>query len=160
MKLLDFKKALNQIEEINIYDVEGNIIPQHFHITEAGLTTKHFVDCVGKVREDAVVNFQLWVANDTDHRLKTSKLSGIIAKFEALFGNFKNVNQLEIEMEYQKETIGRYGVEFRNNEFYLTSKQTECLALDACGITKVKEKVNLSELKAVASECCAGDGCC
>jgi len=42
---------------------------------------------------------------------------------EALgFGN------LEVEVEYQSDTIGRYGLDFEQGRFLLTTKQTDCLA--------------------------------
>jgi hypothetical protein len=34
---------------------------------------KNFIDCGGKVRNETVVNFQLWNANDFEHRLKPKK---------------------------------------------------------------------------------------
>jgi hypothetical protein len=48
--------------------------------TEVGLVTKNFIDCGGKVRNETVVNFQLWNANDFEQNQK--KLLDIIALSE------------------------------------------------------------------------------
>jgi hypothetical protein len=45
-----------------------------------GLVTKNFIDCGGKVRNETVVNFQLWNANDFEQNQK--KLLDIIALSE------------------------------------------------------------------------------
>ena len=45
--------------------------------------------------------------------------------------------------------------------FMITSKQTNCLAEDQCGIPQEKLKVNLSQLsKSQNSSCTPGGGCC
>ena len=49
------------------------MVPSHFHVTEVGKITKHFIDCGGTVRNEEVVNFQLWQADDYDHRLHPEK---------------------------------------------------------------------------------------
>ncbi|CAN5562609.1 hypothetical protein BH10BAC1_BH10BAC1_20660 [soil metagenome] len=76
MKLSDFKKDLIVLDTLTFIQPNGKIVPLHFHITEVGLTTKHFIDCGGTVREEKVVNFQLWEASDFEHRLTASKLLG------------------------------------------------------------------------------------
>ena len=44
----------------------------------------------------------------------------------------------EIEVEYQGETIGKYGMDYNGNNFLLVSKTTDCLAKDKCGIPEEK----------------------
>ena len=135
----------------------GGNVSSHFHITEAGLTTKHFIDCGGKVRLEKTISFQVWVANDKEHRLEPTKLNKIINMAEPLFGN----EDLEVEMEYQTETIGRYGMKFENDHFILTPKFTDCLAKENCGVPLEKQKVSLSELSNAKESCCTpGSGCC
>jgi hypothetical protein len=134
-----------------------SFVPAHFHITEVGLITKNFIDCGGTVRQEKVINFQLWEANDFDHRLAPNKLLGIIEKSEAIF----NFDDLEIEVEYQTDTIGKFGLNFDGISFQLTNKETACLAEDACGIPASKQKVKLVDLGSSASACCTpGGGCC
>ena len=157
MKLSEIKSHLNQLETIAFQLPNGTLVPNHFHVTEVGKVTKHFIDCGGTVRHEEVVNFQLWEANDYDHRLHPEKLLKIIE----LSQNKLDIGDLEIEVEYQGATIGKYGLEFDGKNFLLTTKMTDCLAKDNCGIPKEKLKVNLSQLQpAEASTCTPGGGCC
>lgn len=157
MKLSDFKKELSVLDTLTFVQPNGKIVPVHFHITEAGLTTKHFIDCGGTVREEKVVNFQLWEANDFEHRLSAKKLTGIIELSEKTL----NLGDLDVEVEYQTETIGRYGLDFDGKNFILVAKKTDCLAKENCGVPKEKQKVNLSELQKNESSCCSpNSGCC
>lgn len=82
MKLSQVKKHLETTNAVNFQLPNGTFVPDHFHITEVGVVSKHFIDCGGTVRQEKVANFQLWNANDTDHRLKPQKLSNIIALSE------------------------------------------------------------------------------
>ena len=65
---------------------------------------------------------------------------------------------LDIEVEYQGETIGKYGLDFDGTNFLLTTKQTDCLAKDNCGIPVEKAKVKLAEIG--NEPCCSPDGNC
>lgn len=157
MKLSEVKRVLQTLEKVDFILDNGHKVPDHFHVTEVGKITKHFIDCGGVVRKEEVVNFQLWNANDTDHRLKPAKLLKIIdLSIEKL-----EIPDLEVEVEYQSETIGKYGLSFNDGLFHLTSKQTDCLAKDNCGIPVEKLKRNLADLTADKSSCCTpGGGCC
>jgi len=158
MKLSEFKTQLNSVNELNFQLPSGDLVPQHFHVTEVGQVTKHFIDCGGTVRNEKVVNFQLWEANDFDHRLAPKKLNDIITLSEKVLG----VEDAEIEVEYQSDTIGKYGVEFNGKNFTLTQKQTACLASDSCGIPPEKQKVKLSEIQGEKKAACCGPDskCC
>ena len=155
MKLEQIKKHLSTAEAVNFELQNGTIVPEHFHVTEVGIVTKIFIDCGGTIRNEKVANFQLWNANDFDHRLKPSKLLDIIKLSEEKLG----MEDLEIEVEYQAETIGKYELEFNGKNFVLVSKQTACLATDSCGIPKEKLKVNLAEVS-TQNSCSPGGGCC
>ena len=156
MKLSQFRNHLDTVSQLNFVQPNGTYVPKHFHITEAGLTTKHFIDCGGTVRTDKTINFQVWVAQDTTHRLEPNKLQKIISLSEKLFGN----EDLEIEVEYQTETIGRYGLDIDGENFLLTAKETDCLAKDNCGVSEAKQKLELAELQTEKSCCTPGGGCC
>ena len=155
MKLSDFKAKLNSVETVNFELPNGNLITKHFHITEIGEVTKNFIDCGGTVRLEKVVNFQLWEANDFDHRLSPEKLDNIIELSQTVLG----IEDLEIEIEYQTETISKYGVDFANENFIFTSLHTNCLAKDKCGVDPEKLKVNLVDLSN-SNTCTPGGGCC
>ena len=155
MKLSEFKKQLSTVMELNFILPNRTMVPKHFHITEVGHITKNFIDCGGTVRNEKVINFQLWEANDFDHRLAPKKLNDIINLSEKVLG----LEDAEIEVEYQGETIGKYGLEFNGKEFMLTSTQTNCLAQDKCGIPAEKLKVNLIDLSS-NQNCCKPDSKC
>lgn len=155
MKLSEVKKYLNIAETVNFELENGTTVPQHFHVTEVGVVSKHFIDCGGTIRNEKVANFQLWNANDYDHRLKPAKLLNIIKLSEEKLG----MEDLEIEVEYQAETIGKYDLGFNGKNFVLLAKKTACLAEDSCGIPKEKMKINLSELT-MQNSCTPGGGCC
>ena len=157
MKLSQIKQHLSTAEAVNFELENGTQVPEHFHVTEVGVVTKNFIDCGGTVRNEKVANFQLWDANDYEHRLKPQKLLNIIALSEKILG----MEDLEIEVEYQSETIGKYDLEFDGKNFILTSKQTACLAQDKCGVPPQKQKVQLSSLAVANESCCTpGGGCC
>lgn len=155
MKLSAVKSALKNLETIAFQLPNGELVPNHFHVTEVGKVTKHFIDCGGTVRHEEVVNFQLWSADDYDHRLHPEKLVHIIQLSEKTLG----LEDAEIEVEYQGNTIEKYGLDFDGTNFLLTTKQTDCLAKDNCGIPVEKPKVKLSELKK-APVCEPNSGCC
>lgn len=156
MTLKEIKTALGNLEQIAFELPNGDLVPAHFHVTEVGKINKLFIDCGGTMRNEEVVSFQLWNANDYNHRLHPEKLVKIID----LSINKLNINDnLPIEVEYQGETIGKYGLDFDGKHFLLTTKQTDCLAKDNCGIPVKKPKVRLSQL--VNDEpCCSPDGNC
>ncbi|TYP96467.1 hypothetical protein C7447_10733 [Tenacibaculum adriaticum] len=155
MKLSEIKKNLRNLETIAFELPDGSLVPSHFHVTEVGKVSKHFIDCGGTVRKEEVINFQLWNENDYDHRLHPEKLTHIIELSEKTLG----LDDLEIEVEYQGETIGKYGLDFNGTNFLLTTTLTDCLAKDKCGITP-KPKVKMSELQNQTSCCDPTSGCC
>jgi hypothetical protein len=161
MKISEVKNVLQQVTELTFTLPNGTKVPSHFHVTEVGVITKHFIDCGGTVRNEQVVNFQLWEANDFDHRLAPKKLADIIDLSERVL----RLPDAEVEVEYQADTIGKYGLYFNalSGNFELTSKTTNCLAQDKCGIPPEKLKRNLADLTVVAAadNCCTpGGGCC
>lgn len=156
MKLSDIKSILPGLDNVEFQLENGTFVPEHFHVTEIGMVTKRFIDCGGTIRDEKTVNFQLWNANDYEHRLKPSKLLNIINLSEEKLG----IENAEIEVEYQGETIGKYGLDFNGNHFVLTSKTTACLAADACGVPTEKPKRNLNQLQTESACCAPNSGCC
>ena len=157
MKLSEVKNQLSTLETVTFQLPNGTFVPEHFHVTEVGMVTKNFIDCGGTVRNEKVVNFQLWEANDFDHRLAPKKLNDIIALSEKVLG----LEDAEIEVEYQSDTIGKYALAFDGTNFILQNKTTNCLAQDKCGIPQEKQKIKLSELQtAQTSSCSPNSDCC
>jgi hypothetical protein len=155
MKLSEIKTALNRLETIAFQLPNGELVPNHFHVTEVGKITKNFIDCGGTVRNEEVVNFQLWNADDYNHRLHPEKLIHIIQLSEEVL----KIGDLEIEVEYQAETIGKFGLDFDGENFLLTTKQTDCLAKEKCEVPSEKTKIKISELQS-ANSCSPNSGCC
>lgn len=158
MKLSEIKSELKKLSVIAFQLPNGELVPNHFHVTEVGKVSKHFIDCGGTVRTEEVVNFQLWEANDYDHRLHPEKLLHIIELSEKTLG----LPEAEIEVEYQMATtIGKFNLDFDGTNFLLTTKVTDCLAKDKCGIPQEKPKVKIGEWKPKETSCCSPDsGCC
>ena len=148
MNLSDIKKHLSTVTAVNFQLPNGTIVPPHFHVTEVGQINKKFIDCGGVVRNEKTVNFQLWEAGDYDHRLAPQKFLHILNLSKKVLGD----EDLPIEVEYQQNTIGKFGLAFDGQNFLLTPKQTACLAQDACGIP-AKDLPK--------SSCCSpSGGCC
>lgn len=148
MKISEVKNALDTVEAVNFKLPDGEVLPPHFHVTEVGLVTKHFIDCGGTERTETVANFQLWEAGDYDHRLAPQKFLHILDLCKKVLGD----EDYEIEVEYQQSTIGKFGLSFDGNDFILTNKYTACLAQDACGIPNKPEQEKTA--------CAPASGCC
>lgn len=152
MKLSEIKNHLSQLDTIAFELPNGELVPNHFHVTEVGKITKHFIDCGGTVRNEEVVNFQLWEADDYDHRLHPEKLVHIIELSEKTL----HIGNLEIEVEYQGATIGKYGLGFDGNNFLLQTKQTDCLARDKCNVPVLESASSMQN----SNSCAPNSGCC
>jgi hypothetical protein len=152
MNLSEIKTVLPTLENVVFQMEDGVLVPEHFHVTEVGMITKDFIDCGGTIRHEKVVNFQLWNANDVDHRLKPTKLLNIIELSEKKLG----LEDAEIEVEYQGRTIEKYGLKFNGENFILEAKKTDCLASDHCGIPLNMILMETSK----SNSCTPGGGCC
>lgn len=154
MKLSKVKEVLLTLDNVEFQLEDGTFVPEHFHVTEVGQINKKFIDCGGVIRDEKVINFQLWNADDYEHRLKPKKLLSIIELSENKLG----IEDAEIEVEYQAITIGKYDLDFNGKTFVLKNKTTACLAEDACGIPSLKPKIKLSALQ--SGKCDPNSGCC
>ena len=151
MKISEIKNSLTQLKQVTFVLPNGGHVPPHFHITELGIISKDYIDCGGTIRQEKIANFQLWSANDFDHRIEPKKIIDIID----LAQNSIGLEDLEVEVEYQSDTIGKYGLSFNGTQFQLISTQTDCLAKDKCGIPEEDETIP------VAPSCCEpSSGCC
>ncbi len=155
MKLSEFKNRLETVEQLEFVLQNGQKVPSHFHITEVGMTTKQFTDCGNTFRIQKTATLQLWTSIDVGHRLNPKKVLAIIYSTDAMFEG----KDLEIEIEFQQETVGKFGLNFSNNQFVLTNTKTDCLAKTSCGVVD-KVKTKLSELTPETSCCGAESNCC
>ena len=153
MLISAFKQTLRELDTLKFQLPNGEFVPAHFHITEVGNITRNFIDCGGVQRQENKLNLQLWVASDTDHRLDPTNLLNILQLAEKQLGN----SNLEVEVEYQQSTIGRYKLAFDGTVFELINTQTACLAPKQCGIPQEKTRVRVT---ANGLSCNPNSGCC
>ena len=156
MKLSTLKSVLPSLEEVNFILPDGQQVPSHYHVTEVGEINRHFVDCGGTVRKESVINFQLFAATDFDHRVSASKLANIIAVSESKI----QLQDLNIEVEYQGRTIEKFDLDFDGTNFILVAKKTACLDMDKCGIPEEKPRIRISTKISSENSCVPGSGCC
>ncbi|MDX1683845.1 MAG: DUF6428 family protein [Saprospiraceae bacterium] len=153
MILSEVKDNLEALEDLHFILPNGKEVPRHFHITEIGNIKKDFIDCGGTLRTENVVSFQFWSSVDYHHRLKASKLVNIIQKAESAL----DLPDAEVEVEYQGDTIGKYGLSFDGKVFHLVSKSTDCLAKENCGLPLAGVTGSLKEIE---SSCCSPESNC
>lgn len=139
MTIKELKKILEDNPESSMHWMlpDKGFVPKHYHITEVGRVQKDFVDCGGTVRNKKTCTLQVWVADDTDHRLFTTKLLSILKMAESLFDS----EEIPVEIEYEEGVISQYpigGFEITPSGplFYLGNNHTCCLAPDKCGLGK------------------------
>lgn len=156
MRLSTFLTHLENLNSLEFKLYDGTIVPAHFHLTEIGISQRHFIDCGGTERKESRINMQLWYSTDADHRLTIDKLKQIIVASKQRL----DLPDEEIEIAYQSDTIGLYNLEHHNGIFVLSQKNTDCLAQDSCGIPQEKPRMKLSELIAQQNSREPGSGCC
>ena len=135
MKTSEFKAHLETHPEYELRFVlpDGDVVPAHAHITEAGRVDKTFIDCGGTVRTNSNCMLQAWVADDVEHRLAPGKLARVLDLAAPIFRG----DDLEIEVEYEDCAISQFPVREASVAdgvltFTLGSKHTDCLAKDVC----------------------------
>jgi hypothetical protein len=136
MYVQEFNRLMASNPDAALYVMlpSGEFVPDHFHITEVGRVHKQFIDCGGTRRESLSCVLQVWVANDTDHRLNTTKLSKIMKAAAGLVND-----DMPLVVEYGSETVATYplgDVEVTPKGLLLVlgAKPTSCLAPDKCGV--------------------------
>lgn len=137
MTVAEFRAVLAAHPERKMHWMLPNrgFVPEHYHITEVGRVQKDFIDCGGTIRSLSSCLLQIWVADDKDHRLHTTKLEKIIEIARPLLKS----DDLPVEVEYEEGTTSQYpvaGVEVTPSGllFYLGTKHTACLAPEKCGL--------------------------
>lgn len=137
-KLVDFLND-NPDKMIQIMLPTGDLIEECFHVTEIGRIDKNFIDCGGTIRSSSVCVFQLWIADDVDHRLKTTKLSKIIEMSMPILISDELSIEFEFESEYTNSIchylLDNVGLNKDKIVLFLTPKRTGCLAPDKCGVS-------------------------
>lgn len=137
MNVKELRAALNAHPDAKMHWMlpDRSFVPEHYHITEVGRVQKDFIDCGGTVRALTSCLLQIWVADDTDHRLRTTTLEKIME----VAGGVLQSDALPVEVEYEDGKVSQYpvaGVEVTPAGllFHLGTKHTACLAPEKCGV--------------------------
>jgi hypothetical protein len=137
MTVAEFRAALAAHPDVTMHWMlpDKSFVPVHYHITEVGRVQKDFIDCGGTVRSVTSCLLQIWVADDTDHRLTTTKLATIMEIARKVLAR----DDLPVEVEHESGTISQYPVAgFEVTPagllFDLGAKHTACLAPEKCGV--------------------------
>lgn len=137
MTVADLRRVLaaHPAASLHVMLPDGAFVPSHFHVTEVGRVQKDFIDCGGTTRSAMSCVLQLWVADDTAHRLDATKLSAILKLGDRVLQS----DALPVEVEYDGGVISQYplgGIEVtpRGLLLCLGAKHTDCLAPDRCGV--------------------------
>jgi len=137
MNLSEFRNVLaaHPGAALHLMLPDGAFVPAHFHVTEVGRVRKDFIDCGGTTRSTESCVLQVWVADDENHRLDTSKLAMIVRLADSLLGDADP----PVEVEYDVGTITQLPVTAVEVTpagllFHLGGKHTACLAPDRCGV--------------------------
>lgn len=139
----------NPAAALHLMMPDGSFVPAHYHVTEVGRVHKDFIDCGGTTRSTTTCVLQVWVADDTDHRLDTTKLAMIVRLAAPLL----KATDLPVEVEYENGVVSQFPVAAAEVTpsgvlLHLGTKHTACLAQDRCGVG------------AADAACCATPGCC
>ena len=151
MNTAEFTKLLASLGDKTVHFVlpDGGRIPDHAHVTEVGRIDREFLDCGGELRKTSLCCLQVWVADDTDHRLPARKLAAIIDRaLEPL-----RLGDLPVEIEFEEGFISQFPVIAVDGSdaviIHLGTKHTDCLAKDVC-----------LPPAASSTSCSPGSGCC
>ena len=137
MNVGEFRNVLSAHPNVELHFMlpSGEFVPSHFHVTEVGRVQKDFIDCGGTMRSVVTCLLQVWVAEDTQHRLTSSKLANILNMATKLLGS----DEIPVEIEYEADAVSQFPVAEAELTpagllFQMGSKHTDCLAKDRCGI--------------------------
>lgn len=137
MNITELKSLLelNPDKRLVFFLPDETTIPVHFHITEVGHVRKDFIDCGGTRRTSSACVLQAWVADDMDHLLTAGKLASILKLATSLLPS----DELPVEIEFEAALISQFPivsgqVTDEAIAFHLTTKHTDCLAKEKCGI--------------------------
>ena len=152
MTITEIKRLLEQNPDKKVHFIlpDSDFIPVHFHITEVGHVRKDFIDCGGTRRSTSACVLQAWVADDREHSLTAGKLASILKLADKILPPV----DLGVEIEFEAPLISQFPVESGEVTadavaFHLTTKHTDCLAKEKCGV------------ESPSSSCCSSEsGCC
>jgi hypothetical protein len=135
MKLSELKQLLgdSRNELVQFVLPDGETVPAAYHLTEVGHVKKNFVDCGGTRRSTEACVLQLWLGDDSTHRLRADKFLRILDLSREIVPS----EHLPIELEYEDSVISQYPIsDFRRDAgtlvLQLAAKHTDCVARQSC----------------------------
>ncbi len=160
MKISELKYTLSAhpLKTLRFILPTGTKVPLHTHVTELARLDRKFVDCGGTFRTESTCRLQTWFADDTAHRLDTTKLLKIFDSGAKLMGE----EDLEVEVEHEAPFISCFPVATIKKEgdilnVYLGTKHTACLAEDKCGVNSPDpQAVSFKPLPKISKAGCCG----
>lgn len=87
----------------------GELIPEHFHISEIGKVDKTFVDVSNTQREVHICVLKVWVGHDVEYRLIKSKLNALLSRARSIYAD-NSPMAIEYGNETAREPIIQYSV--------------------------------------------------
>lgn len=138
MKLSELKSILraHPAELPRFVLPDGAQVPAHFHISEVGYVAKRFIDCGGTLHDTTeTCLLQTYVAGDIEHRLDAGTLTKILDLGQQVLPH----DDVEVEVEYEACGVSQYPIASAEVDgemmvLKLSSKHTDCLAKEKCGI--------------------------
>lgn len=136
---MDCNKLINILEEnqeknLQI-ELDEELIPVNYHITEVSFQYNKRIDCGGDFRTEENLAIQLWVANDLDHRMTAGKAVRIIKELGYLL---LYSDELPVLLEYGSPIslyyLFNYYIEENNLILVAKKTATDCPAKDKCGV--------------------------
>ncbi len=129
-------KVLEDNQEKNLqFELDGEKIPVHYHITQVSLQHNKIIDCGGDFSVTDNLTMQLWVANDEDHRMTSGKALKI---FQGLGYLLNTLNPKNVLVEYGSPislyVLTSFYIEENNLILAAEKTATDCPAKDKCVI--------------------------
>lgn len=153
-----FLELLRQYPDhrISFFTPDEARVLAHFHITEVGHLTKSFIDCGGKRHTTGSCLLQVWVADDTEHRLQVSKLLAIFERATGLLPELELPVEIEVEAPVLTQLpITGCDVGAQELQFHTERKHTDCLAKELC-----IPDFSLPAIPSQDNTCNPSSGCC
>lgn len=158
MNVQEFTRLLRDHPEHRLAFVlpDGAEVAAHYHVTEVGHLSKSFIDCGGTTHTDGACLLQLWVADDTEHRLRAGKLLAIFERAAEVLPSM----DLPVEIEHEAPVLTQLPLTRAEAgdgvlRFHTRWKKTDCLAKELC-----LPDFSLPAIPGQAATCIPGGGCC
>ncbi|QCU90997.1 DUF6428 family protein [Thiomicrorhabdus sediminis] len=102
------------------------------------MVSRNLIDCGGVTRHEQAVHFQLWLGDDLDHKLTSSRVLKIIEQSQSVLNSGESESVVIIEYQVEVGEMSLFAlfeiIDYKKTGtqlvFYLDSVKTNCLAAD------------------------------